>query len=368
MKKYIICIIIIILTIFLKAATVDFKTLVVKKYLHEMNRETYQIKNYEVLKDFDDNLYYLYNFKPQGYAIFASNKMELVEGTFNINSIYENYQEEKFYLGPNNYYIKQNDTYYDLLTHNTCTKETLQKPSRAFYQLITTKNSNEDIAYDFGLKDDYVMSNNITYIKNYQYFKNLYDFPDNIEGSCGFVALAMILGYLDTYYDDNILDDQYIAQSRPYYSRGTKDELQYLLMNYNHYIKIPLTEIARAATARNLYDTFNDYRQDYIPISSRKNSFVLYHEGPLLVGNSLALKEIKYFINKGKPVILIMRSYTYQETFDGLNYKNSWHDVIAYGYSNDKFITHFGWGSRGANEYILNSVIIQSYIVIDYFN
>lgn len=367
MKKYVICLMTIILAIFFNSSTIDSQGLLVKQYLFDMNKEDYQIKNYETLHDFNDNVYYLYNFKPCGYAIFEGQSMSFIEGSFTTNSIYNNYNEEKFYLGPQNYFIKKNQSYYHLTNNCIYERSSLQPLSNEFHLLITSKNSNNNKQAYFDLKDDYIQKNNTIYIKNYQYFKNLYDFPNNVEGSCGFVALSMILGYLDTFYDDNILADHFTYQSNPKYSRGTVDELQYFLMDYGDYVSIPFTQIAKAATARNLYNTFFKYRVDYIPAASRKNSFVVYHEGPL-IGNSIPLDEIKFFINKGKPVILIMRSYTYQETENGSDIKNSWHDVIAYGYSNDKFITHFGWQIDGATEYILNSAIIQSYIVIDYFN
>ena len=42
------------------------------------------------------------------------------------------------------------------------------------------------------------------------YFYNLdRNFGNNLVGSCGYVALAMLLSYYDTYWDDNIIDDRY---------------------------------------------------------------------------------------------------------------------------------------------------------------
>ena len=365
MKRLVSIITFILIAIFMKSGNMDHQKVTVNNYLKEMNMNGYMIRDYEEIKDFDNNSYLLYNFQPQGYAIFKANNLTFIEGSFASNSLYHAFSEPKYYIGPFNYYIKKDNNYYNLIDQKYYQESDLQLSSKNFNELINQKsNSFNNLSLD--LPENNLKVGNWTYIENYEYFQKLYDFPDNVDGSCGFVALAMILGYLDTFYDDRIVSDEYLKQSSSEYSRGTKDELQYLLMEYGHYINIPFTDVTRAATARHMYDTFSQYRKDYIPVSAWKNSFVLYHEAPLL-GKSIPTDEIKFLIDKGKPVMLIMRTYTYQKTEDGSNINNTWHDIIAYGYNGDKFMTHFGWDINGASQYILSSAIIQSYITIDYF-
>lgn len=44
----------------------------------------------------------------------------------------------------------------------------------------------------------------------YNYFNNLYEyFPCNKSGTCAYVSMAMALQYLDTFYDDDIIPEQY---------------------------------------------------------------------------------------------------------------------------------------------------------------
>lgn len=362
MKRFLNISLIVIFIVLLQTSKIDKRQKIIIDYLQEMSMEQYKLKNIETLKDLNNNSYLLYNLKPTGYAIFEAKSKNFIEGSFQANSLYPNCSEDKLYFGPYNYYLQKNNGYYNLLTNTYDDIFSLQITSLSFNE--TLEHSKQ---VSLALKDDNVTIDGWTYIKNYQYFQNLSDFPDNIEGSCGFVALSMLLGYLDTFYDDDFLDDDYIIKSSLEYSRGTKDSLQYLLMDYEHYISIPFTEVTRAATARYIYETFKDYQKDNIPISALKNSYILYNEGPL-IGKTIPIDEIKGLINKGKPIIIVMRDYAYQETENGIIMDGAWHDVIVYGYKGDKLITHFGWKVTGGTQFILSSAIIQSYISIDYFD
>lgn len=63
----------------------------------------------------------------------------------------------------------------------------------------------------------------------YDYFSNLdANFPSNIDGSCGYTAISMLLQYYDIYWNDSIIDENYQSTDVPnitetYSSPGVKD-------------------------------------------------------------------------------------------------------------------------------------------------
>ena len=46
----------------------------------------------------------------------------------------------------------------------------------------------------------------------YYYFANLGNhIEENVVGTCGYIALGMLLTYYDTYWDDSLVSDSYIV-------------------------------------------------------------------------------------------------------------------------------------------------------------
>ena len=46
------------------------------------------------------------------------------------------------------------------------------------------------------------------------YFKNLkYNYGENVYGTCGYVAVGMLLSYYDTFHDNNIIPGDFITIS-----------------------------------------------------------------------------------------------------------------------------------------------------------
>ncbi|MFA7367625.1 MAG: hypothetical protein WC008_04880 [Bacilli bacterium] len=205
-------------------------------------------------------------------------------------------------------------------------------------------------------KDKYSL-NDFNLIEDYEYFTNLNSYPDNLQGSCGFVSLSILLGYLDDTLDDGILGDEF---NDPLYK--TNNFLHDTLTSYQHYIDIPYTQITMASTAKHLEKTFFDYRQDYIDESIYSRLFVSSHDGPLFKDNP-DLDSIRYFLDKNIPVIIMMRKFSYFILGSSKIYNSSWHEVVVYGYLDDMFLVHLGWKSHSQLA-IINTYNIQSFITI----
>lgn len=198
-------------------------------------------------------------------------------------------------------------------------------------------------------------------IEDYSYFTNLHSFPDNLEGSCGFVALSIILGYLDDTLDDNILTEEFNNDISK-----TTNSLHDTLINYEHYINIPLTQVTKASTAKHLRNTFFDFRRDYIDESLYPRIFVGSHDGPLFNDNP-DINSIKNYIDNDIPVIIMLRKFTYSILGSNTIYSSSWHEVVVYGYYDDLFLVHLGWKYTSPKA-IINTYNLQSFIAIGDIN
>lgn len=65
------------------------------------------------------------------------------------------------------------------------------------------------------------------------YFYNLEDnFSDNAVGTCGYVAMAMLLSYYDCFWDDNLVPDEYMTSD---FGPENEREGEFLSFYYRHY-------------------------------------------------------------------------------------------------------------------------------------
>lgn len=82
--------------------------------------------------------------------------------------------------------------------------------------MLDKTKSMESCSFD---NEDLVTSNNTIQINEFDDFKSAYfacltnNFGVNYKGSCGYVALGMLLSYYDTFLNDSIIDEQYDINS-----------------------------------------------------------------------------------------------------------------------------------------------------------
>lgn len=82
---------------------------------------------------------------------------------------------------------------------------------------IDIETRKQKVGESYKSSDTYL--SNISHYSNFKnhYFDNLtYNFGVNYKGSCGYVAMAMLLSYYDTYISDDIVDEQYDIVSSGY--------------------------------------------------------------------------------------------------------------------------------------------------------
>ncbi len=189
------------------------------------------------------------------------------------------------------------------------------------------------------------------------YYDNLKEnYGYNQMGSCGYVALSILLSYYDNYLSDDIIDERYDVAARldvndfitKRCSPGTNNEIAYNYKNFNTYYNYILNTKSKVFHTylislgidlgihkKNVDDygtTFNDRLKvlkkyltnkniDYKIESKEKNAFANNVK-------SFVIENVK----KGNPVLV------------GIENSEEAHAVIAYEYDeiNDKIYCHFG--------------------------
>ncbi len=233
------------------------------------------------------------------------------------------------------------------------------------------------------LNESTTYTTNISTYDNFMqaYFDNLtYNFGMNYKGSCGYVAIGMMLSYYDTYYNDNIIPESYDIISNGSDSdiisrRNSPGIMRDIIHNpnnlgnisyaynltatdyYNYIVNIENISLhAKLITIGATYGYYN-YNNNNTPVSTsfsmRLNiingyftSVLGYNESDYSLSyinrddDSSKSDEVRNFtiqeVQKGNPVLLAIRD------------QDSGHVVVAYDYDSntDNLYCHFGWGAN----------------------
>lgn len=237
---------------------------------------------------------------------------------------------------------------------------------------------NQEMLDFHGLYDDDILEkyNNITnntdyYLEdNYStyYFSNLKtNYGNNAIGSCGYVATGMLLSYWDTYWDDNVIPENYemitlfdtnqfeLESESPgiYFEPNSLvggvdvyDYYQIVEQYSNFYFHLKLIQIAKEIFGEYRFDdpdgqplgmAYSEYKEffeyyiyDYRGFSRDDVEVIIYQ------GNSDSVKE--------KAIELIKQGIPVKLSIGG-------HAVVGYDYDeeNDDIYCHFGWGSNATH-------------------
>lgn len=227
----------------------------------------------------------------------------------------------------------------------------------------------------------YLKENYATY-----YFSNLTsNFGYNAKGSCGYIALGMLLSYFDTYWDDNIISDEYDA-----ISEATRNQIMteapspgirndYHLLSslwpsnefyYENVVKKYSNEYFHLKLIQMGQEQFNYYNSDeYFPCglsaaeTETLTKYYLYNyigytkdEVSILKPSSTKQKDVRQFtisrVKQGIPVILL-----------GTAGSDDAHFAVAYDYneSTDSIYVHMGMTKGGAKNNCHNNFELAGY-------
>ena len=165
------------------------------------------------LYDFDNGEFDLYEGE-HSYAIYSND--EFLEGSNKVNSPYfgENANDKWYYLGPGNYYVAKNKMIVNILTRE---ENVIPNMKKAKYLINDFENDSQLTKAS--------NSSSFNKINNAYYFENLKQFPSNLDGACGIVALSILLGYYDNFYDDLFIPNNLTYDSNQVVDYGYSDDM-----------------------------------------------------------------------------------------------------------------------------------------------
>lgn len=234
--------------------------------------------------------------------------------------------------------------------------------------------------------------NNMNNIDDAFYFENLTNnFGNNINGSCSYISIAMLLGYYDSLIDDRFVNNGYLDTTYIYptavYSHDLADvESPGTTEAYHQYL---------LGIGQSLGLGYGIYSSDFLPlfnetIEGRNNVTVDYllnynHE---MLGNNNALTNeqieygVKNHIDNNNPVILLLSEWeynTYSYRSDGsivinsnVSYSYLGHAMIAYGYvtynGETYYKCHMGWHAPTTDVLVKINGGEVSAVAMEYFD
>ncbi len=350
--------------------------------------ENEEVIFYKEISDFYGNSFDLYELSPMGYAIYAKNESStaFLEGSHSSYSPFHDYLDtDLYYLGLGNYYYQNGTNIIDIETGTPL--DNIEEITNYSYSLsediFLDSDESEIESYKFvNIDDDTDLGSGsgsssgssgsgsssgstssltttykgFTCIKNYEYFKDLKYFPTAEYDSCAFVALCILLGYLDLYTDgDYIIHDDYRDHE------GTSQELWNDLINNHCYTLLGISGKHHPAAFRQIEKIMKGYINHdcddglWDLTIHEKEAITNTHSAPIT------------YISQGDPVILTLIVYQIdytEKTWNGM------HTVVAYGYNEDDntFLVHAGWGSGSTDsaESIVSKALIYSYNYFTY--
>ncbi len=242
----------------------------------------------------------------------------------------------------------------------------------------------EHLSYlEEALSSSTIYSSSIVEYHSYitSYFDNLtYNLGMNYKGSCGYVAIGMLLSYYDSFLDDNIIPEQYDISSNGYDGdiitrRNSPGILRDIIANpnfpgnssYGYYLNAneyysyinSIAEISLHAklimlgAERGYYDFSDNTNPAGTNFRIRYNILNDYFQN--ILGYSTSDYSINYINKESNPNMSNdVRQFTIEKIQNGqpvllsIGGNDGGHVVIAYDYdeSLDKLYCHFGWGAN----------------------
>lgn len=325
-----------------------------------------KISNEKELTDFKNNRFAVYEIMPQGHAIYSviGEKSIFLEGSYEVNSpFFGHYNHEIYYVGPGDYYCVENGAIINLITSKTVSYVDIPHTYEIDPSFYMVNDNSKSSRASFPTNPDgnkTHVQDGFTVINNDDYFRNLTQFPDNTDGTCGLVSMCMLLGYFDNYVDQGFITSAgYVS------GNGTTQAMHdYLFDNCLHTILGIGGDTGYPMAGFEIKESMKDYIANKCT-TSLKNK--IKHEYGSLVSTHATPRK---HINGGYPTLLVMTSYNQSSLTRNLGEKDKNHVVVAYGYNkaNDTFLAHMGWwpGYTTYTSRIISNATIHSYYTINY--
>lgn len=310
---------------------------------------------------FNGDIYWVVESEPTGYVIYHPSSGTFVETSKTSLSPYYGITGcELFYGGPTYYYQKVGgvlkhtiigndveDCEYKLLLSQSVniTRTLNESPNLNWLNALQEINTAQVYTNQENVAIANVSALNTTSESGYYWFKNLSNFGRMDGGNCGFIALNMLYGYLDKFYDDKYLPNQY-------WTDATKSALKAYDDSFSKY----LYELDPKDGTTNIH--IHKVSKQYL-----KNNNITDIKHLSLVLPTRA--HVANCIDAGYPAI-IFGNLSHSENIPSSNRDAGNHAVVAYGYNRsttdnsiESFVVHYGWS--GYSEVTMANTLANLY-------
>lgn len=312
------------------------------------------ISDIKTVCDFAENSYTLVECAPIGYFLYHNESARFAEYASDAISPYLNMDNDLYYIGPGNYYILKNgvfqhamlDTKLDNIEVDSLIKTSqelndyflnnknttiLDYLSGKIYSLPPVTSDMNNANYEENSSKISLYSSNVNgykMVENYKFFKNLKKCGVNSEGTCGYMAAAILLAYQKSTYEGNYFLSSYLTTS------SLSDQLHQSLYTTGKNLGY-----SNSTTSREIRFTVNEYLQ-------KRGISVDYIDEYIPFANNSYITQL---IDNDRPVIWF--GLVSENTFD--NRKDMNHAVVVYGYQVNwlimhSYVAHFGWENATA--------------------
>lgn len=288
-----------------------------------------------IINDYAGNHFYIKTGEDKGFMVYDPVSDQFMEKSSELVSPYDfSCNADYLYFGPMNYFEKIGDSYYSIYDDTYVSEDYIQELQHIFdEQLVAFRNY--DTSQDENTSSDEPDEPKNFYIENYEFIKNGV-YPENNNGSCGFVAASIVLDYWEkTMYKGTVLP-------------------QYLDKNGN------LNDTKEYDPDTNLRDKlveFNDGTRDSWakPVRDALLKYAEYANLSCIAGYYFFDINMKSEIRQNHPVI-VFGKLPHAHTGEIIK-----HAVTAYGLdTNNNPIVNYGWGDEASSEVVLADGMIGS--------
>lgn len=304
------------------------------------------VENCKKISDFDGNYYFVFEYKPIGYAIFSPKSGAFLETAPESPSPYLNCESNLYYGGPQQYYTLENNTFSNTITNSVLTKDdidTLKDYSRDLDDMLMSSKNTANINYINGKNTTYNSNRGVSgtyYVNNYARIKNLSSCGYVDGGYCGYIAAAMLLYYFDSTGHRDVIPG---TNSNYYYTSNNKYVLTPKLTNELINIGADLGfkpsttsyaihRVVKKYLANKSITGNIDHTSLFTPLFTKfKISQIIDDSEPVIIFGSL------YSPSHNKSIDHAVLAYGYKATIS--------YDEESYGTTTYEFIVHFGYNA-----------------------
>lgn len=381
----------------------------------EVALEQNQVSSYRYLYNLDNSADYIYiEFIDGGYAIYAQKTMEILEYSLQWQLPFDNNIGSIYYAGPSNYYKKEDNKFYDLVSGkivNISIEQSLDYASKIRKVVVEDKIKKNNLniygetesfnfiekKYNLKKKSPNIDTGNMIVptmglgkmISNAQYFLTNPFHGENVDGNtygngnsgtCGAVAAQIILGYNNYCVNRKIIPDKYLygyddskdlvvnTERNPNYcsdpmsmtrwTLGTRSEATGVNSFYNEMISSIMKPNTSGASIYEVKKGISEYLGRYL--NSNEYTVAYDFQTWLLGWYPISFKSISSEIDANRPIIISTNS----------NLGGQDHFVVGYGYQDytysnnggtySGYIVHYGWNNH--NNVWINSSWCDGYV------